>query len=70
LYIDPPFDIRDGFEDIYKKVWDMLTFIDKSKICLVVIEHISSYDTPNSCGEFIKFKSRKFGKTTLSYYQI
>lgn len=70
LYIDPPFDIREGFEDIYKKVWDMLTFIDRSKIYLVVIEHISSYDAPNSCGEFIKFKSRKFGKTTLSYYQI
>ncbi|AHE93449.1 MULTISPECIES: 16S rRNA (guanine(966)-N(2))-methyltransferase RsmD [Campylobacter] len=69
LYIDPPFDIRDGFGGIYERVWDMISALDKSKIFLIVLEHISTYNSPDSCAGFSKFKSRKFGKTTLSYYK-
>ncbi|EAK0830039.1 16S rRNA (guanine(966)-N(2))-methyltransferase RsmD [Campylobacter fetus] len=69
LYIDPPFDIRDGFGGIYERVWDMIHTLDKSKIFLIVLEHISTYNSPDNRAGFFKFKSRKFGKTTLSYYK-
>lgn len=70
LYIDPPFDIRDGFEKIYDRVWSMLNSLIKTKLSLVVFEHISSYDIPFKKNGFIKIKSRKFGKSTLSYYIV
>ncbi|AII14370.1 RNA methyltransferase, RsmD family [Campylobacter iguaniorum] len=70
LYIDPPFDIRDGFNDIYDRVWDMLRNSKSSDIYLVVMEHISSYAAPEAKFGYTKFKSRTFGKTTLSYYQL
>ena len=69
LYIDQPFDIREGFADIYERVWNMVGKIDPQKIFLVVIEHISSYAAPEFKFELTKFKERKFGKTTLSFYK-
>ncbi len=69
LYVDPPFDIRKGFSDIYERVWDMIGQIDTKKISLVVIEHISTYASPEFKFELVKTKERKFGKTTLSFYR-
>lgn len=68
LYIDPPFNIRENFANIYDQIWQMLFDTDKNKIYLAVIEHISSYNPPDIKSEFTKFKSKKFGKTTLSYF--
>lgn len=68
LYIDPPFDIRDGFSDIYQKVENMISNLPKDRIFLIAIEHISTYEPPQNLAKFTKFKSKKFGKTTLSYF--
>lgn len=68
LYIDPPFLIRDGFSDIYEKVWAMISTLPSENISLIALEHISSYPPPEIYANFTKFKSKKFGKTTLSYY--
>ena len=65
LYIDPPFDIRDGFDGIYTKIYKMLSKMD---INIAIIEHISAHTTPQTIGKLNLYKSRKFGNTTLSYY--
>lgn len=70
IYIDPPFDIRDGFSGIYERIWKCLEKIDKNNIYFVIFEHISSYETPQNSAGFTKIKTRKFGKTTLSYYKV
>lgn len=70
LYIDPPFNTRENFANIYEQIWQMLSSLDKNKIYLIAIEHISSYNPPQTNGDFIKFKSKKFGKTTLSYFKV
>ncbi|WP_236842591.1 16S rRNA (guanine(966)-N(2))-methyltransferase RsmD [Campylobacter lanienae] len=65
LYIDPPFDIRDGFDGIYTKIYKMLSKMD---VNITIIEHISAHTTPQTIGKLNLYKSRKFGNTTLSYY--
>lgn len=65
LYIDPPFDIRDGFDGIYTKIYKMLSKMDLN---IAIIEHISAHTTPQTIGKLNLYKSRKFGNTTLSYY--
>lgn len=65
LYVDPPFDIRDGFDGIYDRIYELLA---KLKVDIVVIEHISSHNALDKIGELTLYKSRKFGNTSLSYY--
>ena len=65
LYIDPPFDIRDGFNGIYTKIYKMLSKMD---VNITIIEHISAHTTPQTIGKLNLYKSRIFGNTTLSYY--
>lgn len=68
LYLDPPFDIREGFGQIYEKCINLIRNLDKKRIYMVVIEHISSYQFPEDIGKFTFQKSKKFGNTTLTYY--
>jgi 16S rRNA (guanine(966)-N(2))-methyltransferase RsmD len=70
IYIDPPFDFRDGMNDIYKKSYKMVKNITNDNIMLVAFEHNSSLNLPDTLGKFYKFKIRKFGKSSLSYYKI
>lgn len=67
LYIDPPFNIRDGFNDIYEKVINLINSLDK-RVVLVAIEHASSVKFEEKIGKFSLIKSKKFGLTTLTYY--
>ena len=69
VYIDPPFMIRDGFDDIYTKVVDLIRHITKESCGLVVIEHQSGIEFPDEIADFKKEKSKKFGKTTLTYFR-
>lgn len=68
LYLDPPFDIREGFGEIYEKCLNLIRNLDKERIYLVVIEHASGFKAPQEVGKFSLQKSKKFGNTTLSYY--
>lgn len=68
LYLDPPFDIRDGFEQIYEKCLNLISNLDERQIYLIAIEHASSYALPENIGKFTLVKNKKFGNTTLSYY--
>ncbi|WP_172199288.1 RsmD family RNA methyltransferase [Campylobacter sp. RM16188] len=68
LYLDPPFDIRDGFKEIYEKCLNLISNLDEKQIFLIAIEHASSYTLPENIGKFTLVKNKKFGNTSLSYY--
>jgi 16S rRNA (guanine(966)-N(2))-methyltransferase RsmD len=69
FYFDPPFSIRDGMEDIYNNSIKLISKIKDSFVSLVVIEHMSDIDLPKDIGNLVLQKSKKFGKSTLSYYK-
>ena len=68
LYVDPPFDYREGMEDIYDKSFRMIENIENSNIFKIIIEHESKLEVPKILGKFNLEKTRKFGKSSLSYF--
>ncbi len=68
IYFDPPFDIRENMQNIYDKTISLIANTPKNRVKLITIEHISSKEFPKIIGEFEKKKSKKFGKSSLSYY--
>ncbi|MDX4025540.1 16S rRNA (guanine(966)-N(2))-methyltransferase RsmD [Aliarcobacter skirrowii] len=68
LYVDPPFDYRDGMNDIYDKSFRMIENIESNNIFKIIIEHESKLEVPKILGKFSLEKTRKFGKSSLSYY--
>ncbi|MDD5371905.1 MAG: 16S rRNA (guanine(966)-N(2))-methyltransferase RsmD [Sulfurimonas sp.] len=69
FYIDPPFSIREGMEDIYDKMIDMIASLPKECVKLIIIEHMSTLVIPNEIGVFSVKKSKKFGNTALTYLE-
>jgi 16S rRNA (guanine(966)-N(2))-methyltransferase RsmD len=70
FYFDPPFSIRDGYEEIYNKTILLISQIPISQIHLVCIEHSSEITFDNNIGKLEKIKIKKFGKSTLSYFGV
>ena len=68
FYIDPPFSIRDGMEDIYDKTIDLIAKLPKECVKLIIIEHMSGLELSDNINGYELQKSKKFGNTTLSYY--
>lgn len=68
LYLDPPFSIRDGYEDIYSKCQNLIESIKNRGVKLIVVEHEKEIPFEERVGNFYKEKSRNFGKSALSYY--
>ena len=68
FYIDPPFSIREGMEDIYDKTMQMIASLPKEVVKLIIIEHMSSLEIAQNLGEFHLKKSKKFGNTSLTYF--
>jgi 16S rRNA (guanine(966)-N(2))-methyltransferase RsmD len=68
FYFDPPFNIREGMDDIYEKVYTLISNIPQNKANLIAIEHMSSYKLPPQIGKYTLQKTKKFGKSSLSYY--
>ncbi|MGP1581027.1 MAG: 16S rRNA (guanine(966)-N(2))-methyltransferase RsmD [Wolinella sp.] len=67
LYLDPPFAIREGQSEIYERLFALLEAINFPS-GIVVLEHMSGAQIPQNIGNLTRFKERKFGKTTLSYF--
>jgi 16S rRNA (guanine(966)-N(2))-methyltransferase RsmD len=67
FYIDPPFSIREGMEDIYDKTMQLISSLPEEIVKMIIIEHMTGLDIPQNLGVFRKTKSKKFGNTTLSY---
>jgi 16S rRNA (guanine(966)-N(2))-methyltransferase RsmD len=68
LYIDPPFSVREGMEDIYDKMIELIREFPHELCEMVIIEHMSSLELPEIIGEYTKMKTKKFGNTSLTYY--
>lgn len=68
LYLDPPFCIRENMKDIYLRCFDLVENIKNAYLNLVIFEHLSECEMPKRLGKFCIIKSKKFGKSTLSYY--
>ncbi len=68
LYIDPPFSVREGMEDIYDKMIELIAEFPYELCEMVIIEHMSSLELPEIIGEYTKMKTKKFGNTSLTYY--
>jgi len=69
FYFDPPFAIREGYEDIYEKVQNLIKTMPKINVEKILIEHQSDYEFPEYLGKYKKIKTRKFGKSAVSYYE-
>jgi 16S rRNA (guanine(966)-N(2))-methyltransferase RsmD len=69
LYFDPPFSYREGMDAIYDKTLNLIASIDPTQKHLIVVEHMSKLQMPNTIGPFLLTKSKKFGKTTISYFK-
>lgn len=69
FYLDPPFFIREGQEDIYDKTIALIKHLDIPNCTTIIIEHISKIDFDETIGAFRKTKSKKFGSTTLTYFE-
>ena len=68
FYFDPPFSIRDGMNGIYEKTLHLIASIPSSIISIVAIEHMSDSKLPSTIGTLGLWKTKKFGKSSLSYY--
>lgn len=69
FYIDPPFSIREGMEDIYDKMITMIASIPPELTELIIIEHMTGLEIPETIGTFKIKKSKKFGNTSLTYLE-
>ena len=67
VYIDPPFDYRDGMSDIYEKSFEIVKNIENENIMMICFEHETSVEIPDVLGKFEKYKNKKFGKSSLTY---
>ncbi len=68
FYIDPPFSIREGMEDIYDKMIHLIASLPRDNVKLIIIEHMTGLELPENIKDFSKMKSKKFGNTTLTYF--
>jgi len=69
FYIDPPFSIREGHEDIYNKMIRLIEKLPTELVKMVIVEHMTGLVLPEYIGKLMQLKSKKFGKTSLSYYR-
>ncbi len=70
FYLDPPFSIREGMDDIYEKSLELMYHMNDSFVEMVIIEHMSNREFPKNIGSLKCIKEKKFGKSRLSYYQL
>jgi len=70
FYIDPPFSIREGMEDIYDKTISLITSLPVNNVKLIIIEHMTGLEIPEKIGSFSIKKSKKFGNTSLTYLHV
>lgn len=68
IYIDPPFSVREGMEDIYDKTISLIKSLPVECVKMIIIEHMTGLELPDNMNNFILKKSKKFGNTSLTYY--
>lgn len=68
FYFDPPFSIREGMEEIYNDTLKLISMIPKNLAHLIIVEHMSKEKMPDIIGKYKIKKTKKFGKSSLTYY--
>jgi len=68
FYFDPPFSTRDGMDDIYDKTIKLVESIEPETCEMVIVEHMTHLDMPQSIGALVLKKRKKFGRSTMTYY--
>lgn len=68
FFIDPPFSIRVGHEDIYDRMLKLIASLPVELVRLITVEHMTALALPDTIGPYALQKRKKFGKTSLSYY--
>ncbi len=69
FYIDPPFSIREGMEEIYTKTMNLISSLPKESVKMIIIEHMTGLEIDDTLGAFHIIKTKKFGNTSLTYLQ-
>jgi 16S rRNA (guanine(966)-N(2))-methyltransferase RsmD len=69
FYFDPPFSTRDGMDDVYDKILALIETIEAKYCEMIIVEHMSQLDMPQTIGEMQQSKRKKFGRSTLTYYR-
>jgi len=69
FYFDPPFSTRDGMDEIYDKTIELIEAIDTDICEMVVVEHMTQLDMPQTIGNLQLHKRKKFGRSTMSYFR-
>lgn len=67
FYIDPPFSIREGMEDIYEKMMNLIKSLPPQNVKMIIVEHMTGLEIPKNIGSFEVTKYKKFGNTSLTY---
>jgi len=47
----------------------MIASLPQDVVKLIIVEHMTGLEIPQSIGEFELLKSKKFGNTTLTYFE-
>jgi 16S rRNA (guanine966-N2)-methyltransferase len=69
FYFDPPFAVRVGNSEIYDKVVDTIARLPKINVEKIIIEYQTGIDFPEMIGKYKQIKKRKFGKSSIVYYE-
>lgn len=55
-------------DDIYENSFEIVRNIKNENIYMITFEHVTSLEMPEELGLFKLKKTKKFGKSSLSYY--
>lgn len=69
FYFDPPFSTREGMDEVYDKTIALIEKIEPEVCEMVIVEHMSNLEMPDTIGSLTQTKRKKFGRSTLTYYQ-
>ncbi len=69
FYFDPPFSTRDGMDEIYDKTIALIETIEPEVCEMVAVEHMTKLDMPEHIGALKFVKRKKFGRSTMTYYE-
>jgi len=67
FYVDPPFSIREGMEEIYTKTMHLIQALPQDSVRMIIIEHMTGLEIDKNLGDFSIIKTKKFGNTSLTY---
>ncbi len=68
FYIDPPFSYREGMDTVYEKMCTLIAALPSEQTKMIIVEHMTQLTLDSTLGVYSRQKSKRFGKTTLTYY--